>query len=76
MRHLSKRIRELTKDYMEVCHTIAEVVEAEEAGEEKSSGLISRLKRFAQAYIEASQLSAQALYDNPSAVFMGTLHWW
>lgn len=75
MQHMSKRIRELTNDYMEACHTIAEAVEAEKAGKEKSSGLKARLKRFARAYIEASDLAAKANIQNPSSMFLGTWYW-
>ena len=47
MQHMSLRTRELTRDYMEACQTISEYLEAEQAGEEKSQGLIARMKRFA-----------------------------
>ena len=75
MQHMSKRIRELTKDYMEACHTIAEAVEAEKAGKEKSSGLKARLKRFARAYIESSELSAKANTQTLTSMYLGTWYW-
>lgn len=46
MQHMSSRLRDLSRDYMEACHTIAEYLEAEEAGEKKSAGLIDRMKKF------------------------------
>ena len=46
MQHLSSRIRDLTRDYMEACLTIDEYLQAEEKGEPKSESLLSRMKRF------------------------------
>lgn len=48
MRHLSARIRELTGQYMEVCRTVVELQDAENAGKEKSVGLMERVRNFAQ----------------------------
>ncbi len=50
MEHLSRRLRELTDDYMKVCRTIAEGVQTEESGEEKSGWLKEHLKKFAGVY--------------------------
>lgn len=48
MQHMSQRIRKLTKDYLAACQTVAESVEAEKAGKEKSSGLQARLKELSE----------------------------
>ena len=50
MEHLSRRLRDLTDDYMKVCRTIAEGVQSEESGEEKSGWLKEHLKKFAGVY--------------------------
>lgn len=47
MQHMSSRLRELTKDYLEVCRTAAEEVKAEETGLPKSEWLKEHLDQFA-----------------------------
>ena len=77
MRQMSGRIRSLTNDYMEVCRAVAESVEADKAGKEKSGGLRSRLKKIADAYSESMRLAAQyggQTYD-PMAYYYGIVHW-
>ena len=59
MKNMSSRIRELTRDYLEVCHTIAESMEAEQKGEKKSSGLLNRLKKYRDEYNAACQYVAR-----------------
>ena len=59
MKNMSARIRELTQNYLEVCHTIAESMEAEQKGEKKSSGLMNRLKKYRDEYNAACQYVAQ-----------------
>lgn len=58
MRNMSGRIRDLTRNYLEACHTIAESMEAERKGEKKSSNLLSRLKRYQEEYTSACQYAA------------------
>ena len=55
MQNMSRRIRELTRDYLEACQTVAESVEAEKTGKEKSSSLLAKLKKFSDAYWESVQ---------------------
>ena len=50
MQQLSRRIRELTTDYMAVCQTFAESMEKSENAEAKRGGLMSALKKFADIY--------------------------
>lgn len=59
MKNMSSRIRELTRDYLEVCHTVAEFMEAEQKGEKKSSGLLNRLKKYRDEYNAACQYAAK-----------------
>lgn len=58
MKNMSGRIRDLTRGYLEVCHTIAESMEAEQKGEKKSPSLLNRLKRFRDEYNAACQYAA------------------
>lgn len=52
MEHMSARLRALTQDYMDACRTVAEAVEAESSGKEKSGWLKTHLKRFSETYWE------------------------
>ena len=58
MKNMSGRIRDLTRGYLEVCHTIAESMEAEQKGEKKSMGLLNRLKKYRDEYNAACQYAA------------------
>ena len=58
MKNMSARIRDLTKGYLEVCHTIAESMEAEQKGEKKNEGLLKRLKKYRDEYNAACQYVA------------------
>lgn len=59
MQHMSQRIRDLTKDYLEVCGTVAEAVDTEKTGKAKSDGLLEKLKKFNDIYQEALQNHAK-----------------
>lgn len=55
MQHMSQRIRDLTKDYLEACGTVAEAVDTEKNNKEKSKGLLNKLKKFHDIYRESVQ---------------------
>ena len=59
MTQMSRRIRALSNDYLEACRAVAETVEAEKTGAEKSSWLKQHLKKFCDAYDESVRLSIQ-----------------
>ena len=59
MTQMSRRIRALSNDYLEACRAVAETVEAEKTGAEKSSWLKKNLKKFCDAYSESVRLSIQ-----------------
>lgn len=59
MKNMSTRIRDLTQDYIEVCRTVAETMEAEKNGE-KNQGLLKRLKKYADHYNRACQYAASS----------------
>ena len=63
MTQMSRRIRELSDDYLEACRAVAETVEAEKTGAEKSSWLKKNLKKFCDAYSESVRLSIQSGQD-------------
>lgn len=46
MRHMSDRIRSLTADYMDACHTIAEMNEASGASAKKPGKLAARIAKY------------------------------
>lgn len=63
MKNMSGRIRDLTQNYLEACHTIAESMEAEQKGVKKSNSLISRLKKFRDEYNAACQYAVDEGLD-------------
>lgn len=62
MRGLTRRLRELTKDYNEVVAAIGDWDEATKQQEEKSSGLMGLIRKFAEKFAEAN--AAEAYYGN------------
>lgn len=48
LQNTSRRIRELSKDYVTACQAIGEYVKAEESGETKSPELLAKMKKIAQ----------------------------
>ena len=72
MKNMSARIRDLTQGYLEVCHTIAEYMEAEQKGEKKSSSLMNRLKGYWEEYNAACQYAAGQGMDMTG---FGYYHW-
>ena len=56
MKSLGERLRDLTVDYSDVCDTIRDLGLAE--GKEKSAGLVSRIKKFADVYKKSKAASA------------------
>lgn len=59
MRHLGKRIRRLSQDYLDVCRAVAESVESEQKGKKKSGWLMTSFKKAAKAYTESMRLAAE-----------------
>ena len=76
MEQLSRRIRGLTADYMEACRTVAEAVEAEESGVEKSSWLVDHLKKFGDVYDEALRVPKTKDGDPYSIYRMSFERWY
>ena len=66
MKNMSARIRDLTRDYLEVCHTVAESMEAEQKGEKKSASLLKRLKKYRDEYNAACQYAVSEGMDMSS----------
>ena len=59
MQNMSKRIRELTQDYVDACRAVAESVDSEKTGKEKSRWFRDKVDKFIKDY-EASLQSASA----------------
>ena len=53
LQQMSSRLRRVTRDYAEACRTVADVVEAEKAGEEKSDALRHRIAKTLAGYQNA-----------------------
>ncbi|MDO4740245.1 MAG: cyclic nucleotide-binding domain-containing protein [Eubacteriales bacterium] len=60
MKHMSKRIRGLTQDYVDACRAIAEYEEHVDSGK-KSGWLKDHFKKFMEDYAEASSY----MHSNP-----------
>lgn len=53
MEHLSARLRAVTNDYLDACRTVAEAVDTEAAGKEKSGWLKTQMKKLSDSYRQA-----------------------
>ena len=51
MQNMSRRLRELTGEYLEACQTVADSVEAEKAGGEISGEQKTNLEKFSEIYL-------------------------
>ena len=75
MQNMSKRIRALSKDYLDACHAVAEMVDTEKTGKEKSNWFKKAVQKFIADYmIMAEQVDVQSTsyyYD----CMMGTNMW-
>ena len=50
MQNMSKRIRNLTNDYLDACRAVAEAVETEKSGKSKSDWFKERVEKFISDY--------------------------
>lgn len=55
MQHMSHRLRDLTKEYMEVCGTVAETIKAEDSNKQKDEELQNKMKKFSEIYWNSVQ---------------------
>ncbi len=72
MRGQTRRLRELTNDYAEVCKTIAEWKAKDDGGEQKG-GLLGALKKFAAVFNESMKYmgsSSAGMYYTPTTIAM------
>ena len=67
MRNMSKRIRELTQDYLDACRAVAESVDSEKTGKKKSGWFLEKadkfIKDYEEAMIEASKYGCDFSYN-------------
>ena len=60
MQNMSKRIRALSKDYLDACRAVAEMVDTEKNGKEKSNWFKKVVKKFIEDYMTmAEQVEVQ-----------------
>ena len=55
MQHMSHRVRDLTKDYLDACEAVAEAVDTEQSSKGRSEGLLEKLKKFSEIYRKSVQ---------------------
>ena len=59
MQNMSKRIRGLSQDYLDACRAVAEVVESEQSGKEKTSWFRKAVNKFIEDYTAAAEEASQ-----------------
>jgi len=59
-RHLSRRVRELTGDYVEVCDTLRELGWLDTSHDKVSEGLLARVKKFAKLYLSRGRTAEES----------------
>ncbi len=58
--HLSRRLRELTVDYTEVCGTLRELGRLDTSADRIDDGLLERIRRFAAVYLRGKKAADQS----------------
>lgn len=59
-RHLSRRLRELTGDYTEICDTLRELGRLDTSGDRVSEGLMKRIRKFARVHFLGKNSAEEA----------------
>ena len=76
MQNMSKRIRALSKDYLDACHAVSEMVETEKNGKEKSNWFKKAVHKFIEDYMtmaEQVEVQSGSYYYQ---CFMGSENMW
>ena len=63
MQHMSHRVRDLTRDYLEVCKTLTEAVDPGQSSKGRSEGLLEKLKKFSNIYRNSAQTDGENKED-------------
>lgn len=63
MQNMSKRIRELTQDYLDACRAVSEMVESEKNGKEKSGWFRGKVGKFLRDYEFGVRAASEYGYD-------------
>ena len=63
MRNMSKRIRELTNDYLDACRAVSELVESEKSGKGKSGWFRDKVGKFLRDYEAGVRAASEYGYD-------------
>ena len=68
LQNLSSRLRELSGQYMELCGTVAEFVEAEEAKQPQKSGVLGKIKKIVNFFEKYNASYQEMLTEHPEIV--------
>ncbi len=55
LQQMIRRLRATTRDYLEACQTVYETVETEKAGQQKSTSLLDRIRKFCGMHKDRSE---------------------
>ncbi len=66
LKNLSDRLRTLSNEYVDVCRTISEYVEAEQQKLPKKEGLMAKIKKIMELSAMYSDIMAEATRTNPN----------
>lgn len=63
MQNMSKRIRGLSQDYLDACRAVAESVDSERTGKEKSGWFRNKVDKFIKDYEAGLKAASEYRYD-------------
>ena len=75
-RHGTDRLRTLSNEYIDVCRTISEYVEAEQKKLPKKEGLMAKIKRIIELSAMYSDVMTEAYRANPSLFMFDYDQWY
>lgn len=75
MQNMSRRIRELTQDYMDACRVVAEGADSEKTGKEKSRWFREKMEKFINVYKESLEATSEYGYNNYYDCFARRTFW-
>ena len=65
--HLSRRLRELTADYTEVCDTLRELGRLDTTEDKINDNLLAKIKKFAAVYFKGKKAADRSVEDKTTA---------
>ena len=76
LKNMSDRLRTLSNEYIDVCRTISEYVEAEQKKLPKKEGLMAKIKRIIELSAMYSDVMTEAYRANPSLFMFDYDQWY